>query len=103
MTRLEWDEDKNQKNILKHGISFEIAARVFLKPYLEIWDELHSGINKYGEMEDRFTAIGWVEDVLYVCYTTRKHGSEEYIRMISARIAKEDERALYFRWLNNRI
>ena len=24
-----WDEDKNQINIKKHGISFEAAARVF--------------------------------------------------------------------------
>ena len=27
--RFVWDEDKNRKNIKKHGISFEIASRVF--------------------------------------------------------------------------
>ena len=102
MTRFEWDEDKNEKNMCKHGISFEIAARIFENPYLDIWDEKHSGINKYGEMEDRFTAIGWVENVLYVCYTVRAHANEEYIRMISARMAKEEEKELYFMWLNNR-
>lgn len=58
MTRFEWDEDKNEKNIRKHGISFEIVARIFENPYLDIWDEKHSGINKYGEMEDRYIAIG---------------------------------------------
>ena len=25
----EYDEEKNRQNIIKHGISFEIAARVF--------------------------------------------------------------------------
>ena len=102
MMRLEWDEEKNETNIRKHGISFEVAARVFLKPYMEIWDEKHSGINQYGKMEDRFTAIGWVEDVLYVCYTVREHGNEEFIRMISARVAMPAEKELYFRWLRNR-
>ena len=59
---------------------------------MEIWDEKHSGINQYGKMEDRFTAIGWVEDVLYVCYTVREHGNEEFIRMISARVAMPAEK-----------
>ena len=27
--RFVWDEDKNRKNIKKHGISFSIAAKVF--------------------------------------------------------------------------
>ena len=35
MTRCEWDEDKNEKNMRKHGISFEIAARIFENPYLD--------------------------------------------------------------------
>ena len=28
--QFEWDEEKNRKNIKKHGISFELAAKVFL-------------------------------------------------------------------------
>ena len=54
---------------------------------------------KYGEWEDRYTTLGWVDDVLYVCYTVRDHDHEEYIRLISARIAEESEKELYFRWL----
>jgi Ribonuclease toxin, BrnT, of type II toxin-antitoxin system len=32
MIRFEWDESKNRTNQRKHGVSFEIAARVFLDP-----------------------------------------------------------------------
>ena len=100
MSKLEWDDAKNSINQKKHGISFEVAAKIFLHPYMEIWDEAHSGINIYGEWEDRYTTLGWVEDVLYVCYTVRDHDNEEYIRLISARFAEVNERELYFRWLN---
>ncbi|MBR1561430.1 MAG: BrnT family toxin [Clostridia bacterium] len=100
MSRLEWDEVKNQKNLRKHGISFETAAMIFLRPYMEIWDEAHSGYNKYGEWEDRYATMGWVDDVLYVCYTVREHDDQESIRLISARLAEENERELFFRWLN---
>ena len=99
MSKFEWDEDKNQKNLHKHGIAFETAIRLFSHPYMEIWDESHSGVNNYGEWEDRFTTLGWVEDVLYVCYTVRDHNNQEYIRLISARHATEDEKELFFRWL----
>ena len=27
--KYEWDEDKNEKNIQKHGIAFEDAAKIF--------------------------------------------------------------------------
>ena len=48
MSKLEWDDAKNAINQKKHGISFEIAARIFLHPYMEIWDEAHSGVNRMG-------------------------------------------------------
>ena len=30
-TLVEWDENKNQQNIKKHGISFQTAALVFVR------------------------------------------------------------------------
>ena len=83
----EWDETKNQKNIEKHGISFEIASYVF-EDYdaIEIYDDIHS------QDEDRYIIIGMVGDILYVVYTMRK----EKIRLISARLADKDERRLYY-------
>ena len=54
--------------------------------YIEMYESEHSII------EDRFIAIGLVEDVLFVVFTERK----DSIRLISARIATPVERKLYY-------
>ena len=83
----EWDEEKNLLNQRKHGISFETAAYVFVdESYIEMYDFEHS------ISEDRYIAIGRVGDVLFVVFTERK----EKIRLISARLATEAERRLYY-------
>ena len=85
--QFEWDDEKNRINKMKHGISFETAAKVFTDPrYIEIYDSEHS----LGE--DRNIAIGLVEDVLFVVFTERRHA----IRLISARLATEIERRYYY-------
>jgi uncharacterized DUF497 family protein len=39
----EWDEEKNQENQIKHGVSFEDAQKAFDDPNLLLFeDELHS-------------------------------------------------------------
>lgn len=98
---LEYDPEKNRKNIEKHGISFKSAARVFFDyDRIELYDESHSG------EEDRFDTIGdtsagnltvignlrdtyRVDDILFVVYTERASVDEnettvEVIRLISA-------------------
>ncbi len=42
--------------------------------------------------EDRYIAIGCIGDVLFVVFTERK----ENIRLVSARLANEAERRLYY-------
>ena len=85
--KFEWDEDKNQLNLQKHGIDFETAMFVFNDlQRIEIYDMEHS-IN-----EDRYNTIGMVNDVLFVVYTERK----ENIRIISARLATKTERSIYY-------
>lgn len=85
--KFEWDQEKNLINQKKHKISFETAAYVFEdKNYIEMYDFEHS-IN-----EDRYIAIGCVGEVLFVVFTERK----ENIRLISARLATESERRLYY-------
>ena len=81
--KFEWDEEKNQINKRKHKISFETAAYVFED---EMYDFEHS------IEEDRYIAIGCVGDVLFVVFTERK----DNIRLISARLATESERRLYY-------
>ena len=84
---VEWDAEKNEINKKKHGISFETAALVFAdEHYLELYDDEHS-IN-----EDRYIAIGLVEDILFVVHTMRN----ENVRMISARLATNQERRFYY-------
>ena len=71
----------------KHKISFETAAHVFDDPnYIEMYDFEHSAD------EDRYVAIGKVGDVLFVVFTERK----DAIRLISARLATNAERELYY-------
>jgi len=49
----EWDEGKNQLNIMKHGVSFEEAREAFDDPNRLIhYDEGHS------QEEDRYHCIG---------------------------------------------
>ena len=65
----------------------ETASYVFTdENYIEMYDFEHS------IEEDRYIAIGCVGDVLFVVFTERK----ENIRLISARLATESERRLYY-------
>ena len=85
--KFEWDEDKNTINKEKHKISFETAAYVFDDPYyIKMFDFEHS------VDEDRYIAIGKVGDIVFVVFTERK----DTIRMISARLATNVERSLYY-------
>lgn len=67
MDSFEWDEDKNQENIAKHGVSFEEAQYAFDDPYsLIIEDEDHS------EYEERWFCIGVIQTgIVTVRFTYR--------------------------------
>ena len=68
MINFEWDTEKNKANIKKHGVAFEMAAKVFLdEKRIERYDAEHSSIN-----ESRYKTIGMVGKVLTVIYTERK-------------------------------
>ena len=84
----EWDANKANINIKKHGISFDEAGLVFQDlSLLEIYDRYHS------VDERRIIAIGMVNDILSVVYTERR---ENVIRLISARKATKRERGMYY-------
>ena len=83
----EWDEKKAELNFRKHGVMFETAATVFLdENRLEYYDYEHS------TDEDRFITIGMADSVLFVVYTVRYPKT----RIISARLANERERKMYY-------
>jgi len=81
-----WDENKNQINIRKHGISFEEAETVFDDDFaVYIPDDEHS------QDEERFIVIGEsaMDRLLVVCHCYRE--TDEIIRLISARKAEKRE------------
>lgn len=82
----EWDEAKNHRNLARHGISFEEAARAFADRTLREVDDRHA----YGET--RFRVYGMVAGrLLCVVYTMRG----DRVRIISARRASRAERRTY--------
>jgi len=87
--RFEWDDEKAAANYSRHGVSFEVATKIFEDPFaIERLDDRED----YGE--ERFILIGMVEGVvLFVAYTER--GGR--IRLISARQATKHEQDDYFR------
>jgi uncharacterized protein len=90
--RFEWDEAKNQKNVRKHGVSFEEAQTVFLdENAVRFIDPDHSAD------EDRFLMLGLScrLRVLVVCRCFRVNDS--IIRIISARKADKAEEADYWK------
>lgn len=88
--QFEWDDEKEKINIVKHGIDFTTAARVFKdENRLELYDEAHS------DTEERYITIGIIDEIAYlvmVVYTER----EEAIRLISARKATKQEGRIYY-------
>ena len=98
MLKFEWDDNKNQLNIQKHGISFQEAASVFNDDNtILIFDEIHS------EHEDRFLLIGFSyrANILIVCRCYRNNNS--IIKIISARKATKEESKLYLKNYEKRI
>jgi uncharacterized DUF497 family protein len=81
--RFEWDENKNQANIKKHGIDFETASEAFSDP---------KSITRFDRTvgtESRFHLIGKVRGILIILVAFTKRNSN--IRIISARSAGKDK------------
>ena len=91
-TRFEWDPAKEESNLRKHHISFELAIRAFADPFaLVVQDRVESG-------EHRWQILGLVEGYLSLLVAHTVRGGEdgiEVIRIISARRAEQRERKRY--------
>jgi hypothetical protein len=82
----EWDADKAQSNIEKHGVTFAEAAEVFFDPFYQSGDATIAG-------EPREFILGYslAPRLLLVVYLERG----ERTRIISGRPATRHERKLY--------
>lgn len=76
-TTFEWDAEKEQANLEKHGISFTLAQHAFADPKRVILEDVtHST-----EVEKRYFCLGKVDDgVVTVRFTYR----EGHIRIFGA-------------------
>ncbi|MCH8923248.1 MAG: BrnT family toxin [Planctomycetes bacterium] len=84
----EWDPEKAESNLRKHGVSFHEAATAFGDSLsITFYDPDHSGD------EDRYITIGMSSDsrLMIVSHTDRG----DNIRVISARTASRRERKTY--------
>jgi uncharacterized DUF497 family protein len=81
----EWDDEKEQSNLAKHGVSFAEGATVFADPYAVYLDD--------GSETTRMVVIGTSlrDRVLYVVHVER--GARD--RIISARRATRAEEEVY--------
>ena len=87
----EWDEQKNEINIAKHGIDFADAPRLFSGPVRVILDDRQD----YGE--DRWIGLGLLEGrVVVVAFTEPR---ENVVRVISLRRALSHEQKQYEQYL----
>jgi uncharacterized DUF497 family protein len=88
MFNFEWDQDKADSNLLKHGIAFDEAISVFGDEMaLTFFDSDHS------EFEQRSRTYGKSHKarLLVVVHTERRNGT----RLISARKATRYEKSIY--------
>jgi uncharacterized protein len=86
--RFDWDPLKAERNLAKHGVSFDEAATVLVDTLGWTYpDEKHS------TSEQRWVTIGMSENqrLLVVAHA----GDETYCRIISGRPASRKERKFY--------
>ena len=90
--RFEWDEDKRQTNLKKHGFDFDGIEAVFEGDTLIVLDDRFD----YGET--RFVTFG----IFYRRVVAVTHlQTNDVIRIISVRKATKNEQRRYFEQISN--
>jgi uncharacterized DUF497 family protein len=82
----DWDESKRAANLAKHGVDFSEAEGFEWQTALESQD------NRIDYGEDRWVALGFIDNRLYTLIYTRRGDT---IRLISLRRANKRERGYY--------
>jgi uncharacterized protein len=88
--RFEWDSEKAESNLKKHGVSFEEGRTIFADP-----DEIMLPDPDHSAEEDRYISIGKSSngELMLACYTEH----DDLIRLISVRKAAPPEIRAYRR------
>ena len=83
----DWDETKARSNLVKHGVPFPYAVRVFLDP-----DVVDFDASREGDMEVRRKAVGLIDGKLHAVVYVDRGGVR---RVISARRTNVTEQRAY--------
>jgi len=83
--QFEWDPGKAERNLNKHGISFEEAVTVFYDPLSATFDDPDHSVG-----EARFITVGLSSRGRLIVVAHAERG--EVLRIISARLASPRER-----------
>lgn len=84
--KFEWDQNKNRKNIKRHGFDFNDAEEVFDGPKATFPDD------RFEYAEDRYVTLGLLGNVVvYIAHAYR----DDRVRPISMRKATAKERRIY--------
>ena len=86
--QFQWDAGNQEKNRIKHGVTYAECEEVFFDPHKRLLDSM-----LHGGRETRHVLIGYTTDkrLLFVVFTIRGHT----VRVISARDVNKRERGLY--------
>ena len=93
--QFQWDEEKNEQNIRKHGFDFADAWEVFQNPLMARIDSRED----YGE--DRWQGIGVLQGRTVVVVFAERN--RDNVRIISLRIANKNEREPYEKTIKNQL
>jgi hypothetical protein len=85
MREFEFDDDKSQANLEKHGIDFQAAQKLWGDPDL-------LEFQAKSDNEPRFLVIGCIAEKLWSAVVTYRNGR---IRLISVRRSRKREVELY--------
>jgi uncharacterized DUF497 family protein len=92
-TKLIWDEAKRVENLSKHGLDFAQAHWVLDSSLRMDADSMRNG-------ELRVQSFSYVLDVLAVLTVVHTE-REQAMRVISFRRASNEEREVYYEWIDN--
>ncbi len=90
--RFEWDEEKRQTNLSKHGIDFTDVPPLFDGVTVLRMD------NRFDYGETRFITLGLLNSIVFLVVHTE---TDETIRLISVRKASKYEEKYYFQEIAN--
>ncbi len=90
----EWDENKRRANLRKHMVDFIDAAKIFINPVIEKFDDRE----EYGE--ERLIALGLFENNYFVVVYTWRGDCR---RIISAWKAGKNEQEVYHKYIDGRV